>query len=226
MCPTGRKIRRSRPSRSPKIRAFGVILFLAGAALAVSPSESFFAKSFARGFLETQPRAAHFFLPDNPPGEETAEDVVLRGFSFHSCGWLERAREDYARAVSAGDGEHLEDWAAFWLGESIYESGEWGRLREVFSSRSPPWGRFWGAVWHFQNAEYDSAATLFSPLASGEEGQAIMRLMSAYLRALSLTRIGEVDSAREAYAQILERYPRSLLEGEINYRIGGIAFTR
>jgi len=203
-----------------------LIFVFTAVSLAQPSDESRFSDYWSKRLIEVSPQSAHYFIPRDRAGDYSVQRALIMAYSYQSADWNTRALKSYAQAISEPSSPPAMDWAAFWLGDCIQSSGRPGRLREVFSTRSPPWGNFWLAVWHFSNSEYDSAATLFASLSSGKSGQAIMRLMAGYLQGVSLGRLGATDSSRVVFINLLQKYPRSLLEGEINYRIGAGSFAR
>lgn len=190
------------------------------------PTIQAFEDYWARQIIESDPRVAHYFLDRSPDGEMSQREALIKAYSYQALGWDSRAIESYNFAIEPPYNDPASDWAAFWMGDIIHRSGQVEYLREVFSIRSPPWGRFWLGVWHFVIGEYASAEDIFHTLAIGIKGQAIMRLMAGYLEGLSLSRMGSTERAEEVFQGLLERYPRNLLQGEINYRMGSIAFMQ
>ena len=219
-------MRTIRPSRGLIPLSLFLLFFCITVAHSAQPDESRFSEFWAKGLLDREPWAAHFFLARKGAEPLGAEDALLSAYSFQSAGWRDRALNGY-RGVASLQGESpLADWAAFWIGELAHDSGDQSMVREVFSSRSPPWGRFWLAAQLFSEELYDSSATMFSGLSKDRSGQTILRLMSGYFLGLSYTRLGETDSATVIFEALLDRYPRSLLSGEIKYRLASIDFSQ
>lgn len=189
------------------------------------PSESEFADYWSKRLLASAPKASQYFVPRSGVIVPEIKSLLIEAYSYHLSGFEDRAQSNYTTIFSA-TGTYEADWSAFWLGTMLHSSGRINRIRQVFSVRSEPWGRFWLALWQFSNAEYDSSAKLFRELYTGTRGQSIMKLMSGYFRGLSLTRMGVSDSALVVFNSVLTRYPGSILEGEINYRISLILFSR
>jgi tetratricopeptide (TPR) repeat protein len=201
-------------------------LLAAKLCLAQPTSEELFNDYWARGVIRSEPRVAHFFVDRNIDGEITQKDALIKAYSYRALGWDIRAKDSYSRAIAPPYNDPASDWAAFWIGEMLHQSGKDEYLREVFSIRSPPWGRFWLGVWYFLISEYDTAAGIFNPLSIGVRGQAIMRLMAGYFEGLSLMRMGATDRAEQVFEGLLRRFPRNIAEGEINYRMGSIEFSK
>jgi len=168
----------------------------------------------------------HFFVPRRTLASTDTRDILLRAYSFQSAGWNDRALRNYQEIASIPNGSPLADWAAFWIGEMAQEAGDKSVVREVFSTRSPPWGRFWLGAWLFSGGEYDSAITVFIPISRDGSSQNILRLISGYFLGLSYSRLGQTEFATAAFEELLEKFPRSLLSGEIKYRLASIAFAR
>ncbi len=217
----------SRTIRLSKSLISLLCLFLgASTAYTIRPEEGSFSDFWARGLLDKEPRAVHFFVPRTGATSTDARDLLLSAYSYQSAGWERRALHGYEEVVFSPDAEPLADWAAFWIGELAQDLGEKTHIREIFSSRSPPWGRFWLAAQLFSEGDYDSSSTMFTGLAHDESAQTILRLMSGYFLGLSYTRLGEIDFATKTFDDLLDRYPRSLMSGEIEYRLASIAFSQ
>ncbi len=202
------------------------VLLLAGVCVAVPPSNQIFEDYWAREIIRMDPQVAHFFIERSIDGKVSPRDALINAYSYQSLDWSRRAIESYSDAITPPYVDPASDWASFWIGDIIHDSGQDEYLREVFTIRSPPWGRFWLGVWNFIVGEYDSSATMLRPLANGVRGQAIMRLMAGYFEAMSYSRMGQSDRAESVFENLLIKYPRNLLQGEINYRMGSIDFAK
>jgi len=202
------------------------LFLLVGVCFSQGSISETFEDYWAKEIIRTEPAAAHNFIRRSLGGEQSSREALINAYSYQALGWDNRTRESYVQAMLTSGSDASGDWAAFWLGNLIQQSGQEEYLREVFSSRSPPWGRFWLGVWHFVINEYDSASAIFHPLANVIQGQAIMRLMAGYFEGLSLSRMGSTDRAEGVFADLLAKYPRNLLQGEIHYRMGSIAFAQ
>ncbi|MCK5833201.1 tetratricopeptide repeat protein [bacterium] len=189
------------------------------------PDRGPFSDFWARGLLDKEPQAVHYFVPRIDPDSLDTRDILLRAYSFQSADWNERALRNYQSISSLLGSSPLADWAAFWIGEMAQEAGDKSTIREVFSVRSPPWGRFWLGAWLFSERDYDSAIDIFDALSDDESSQTILKLMSGYFLGLSYTRLGQIDKATDTFEGLIEKYPRSLLSGEIKYRMASIAFS-
>ncbi len=223
MLPTEKK-KRMTPRSSGLIKALALCFI--SLCFAQSQSNQTFEDYWAREIIRNDPGVAHYFVGCDLDGEVSAREALIRGYSYQALEWNRRAIESYSSAIKPPYSDPYSDWAAFWIGDIIHQSGQEEYLREVFSVRSPPWGRFWLGVWHFVIGDYDSSSTIFHPLANGIQGQAIMRLMAGYFEGLSLSRMGSAERAEKVFENLLDKYPRNLLEGEINYRMGSIDFTQ
>ena len=202
------------------------VLLLATLSFGFSPEETPFSEYWAKGLILEEPDVAHYFTPENPKDLPGEINLLLDAYSYRTLDWTERSIDYFEEVASRSGGGSPADWAAFWLGEMAVESGQTDKLQEVFSVRSPPWGRFWIAIWLFSTQDYDSAAGMFADLAPATRGQIIMRLMAGYFQGLSLTRMDLSDSANVVFSGLLRRYPGNLLQGEIYYRMGSLAFAR
>jgi len=197
-----------------------LIFVLAISCHAFDSPDSLFDKYWSRHLIASDPQSAHYFTGSRIESNDP-QNTLIQAYSYQSADWDDRALEAY-REVTSGVNA---DWSAFWMGELLQENNQTSRLREFFSLRSPPWGKYWLAVWHFHAGEYDSAITLFEPLASLSEGHTIMRLMAGYFQGVALSRVGQSDSSRVVFDYLISKYGRSLLEGEINYRIAANSFS-
>ncbi|HHS49688.1 MAG TPA: tetratricopeptide repeat protein, partial [candidate division Zixibacteria bacterium] len=222
----GSKTKKNKPYRGLISVVLFAHLLIVSAVFGLRPDTSPFASYWARGLLENQPQAVHYFVPRTDLISTETRDILLRAYSFQSAGWEERALGNFQQVAVMPEVPALADWAAFWIGQMAQEQGDLALVRRAFSGRSPPWGRFWLAAWLFSEADYDSATVLLAPLSHDDSGQAILRLISGYFLGLSYSRLGMADSATVVFERLTEQYPRSLLSGEIKYRLATIAFAR
>jgi tetratricopeptide (TPR) repeat protein len=171
----------------------------------------------------TNPEAySHGYYLDGAGESFNPLETKCLSYSFFNHGWMEASSFKFKQGLFLSDDFKDKDWSSFWYGLSYLRFGNIkGLLREINDPYilTSPWARLWYGLALYENGDIDSAITVLSDLKDIDDAQIIMALQSKYLLGLCYLDKNKIDVAVSLFDELLEKYPESILSGEINYRL-------
>lgn len=173
-----------------------------------------------RALFIDNPRAlSHIFFLDSLNTDFDPFSSQRIGYAFFKNDWMEYSSFKFKQAFNLAQSRRQKDKIIFWYGLSYLRFGMLDELYQEMSEIDIPWARLWTGLALFDRGEINQAQKLLEELLIKRDLEKILALEAKYILGLCYLKQSKMNIASETFNSILEEYPRSILTGEIYFRL-------
>ncbi len=201
-------------ARSLSARISGLFLLL-GFVLSIQAGSDLLEREL---FTESPMALSHIFFLDSLNTDFNPLSSQRVGYSFFQSNWMEYAAFKFEQALFQSRSYEERDWLSFWFGLSYLRYAPIEDMYEEVARFDTPWANLWRGLALFEMEELDSARRVLSDVVEMDDIQQVIRLEGKYILGLSYIE-DQPRRAETIFEEILNEYPKSILTGEILFRL-------